>query len=79
MKDALCLCFTGIMSRLINCLNGFDERVQIKIADTDEISNIIIMIRKKYSDISTQKTEAISELIKRGYEDEVINEWIVYL
>ena len=25
MSDSLCKCFTGRMSRLINCLNGFDD------------------------------------------------------
>ena len=31
MKDSLCKCFTGRLSRLINCLNGFDDRVNIMI------------------------------------------------
>src|SRR5438045_420688 len=44
MKDSLCKCFTGRLSRLINCLNGFDDRVCIKISDSNEISNIIELI-----------------------------------
>lgn len=27
MNDSLCKCFTGRLPRLVNCLNGFDERV----------------------------------------------------
>ena len=45
MEDAECKCFTGRVSRLVNCLSGFDElvslalnalcAVEVKIADTD--------------------------------------------
>jgi hypothetical protein len=30
MKDSLCKCFTGRISRLINTLNGFDEKNNYK-------------------------------------------------
>ena len=33
------------MNRLVNVLNGFDERVIIKIADSDTIENVIIMLK----------------------------------
>ncbi len=42
MSDSICKCFTGRLSRLINTLNGFDERVIIKISDNDSIGNIIV-------------------------------------
>ena len=45
MKDSLCKCFTERLSRLINCLNGFDDRICIKISESNEISNIIILIK----------------------------------
>jgi hypothetical protein len=47
MNDTLCKCFTGRMSRLINCLNGFDNHIIINISDTEQIGNIIILIKNK--------------------------------
>ena len=44
MKASLCKCFTGRLARLVNSLNGFDERVQIQISDNQELANIIILI-----------------------------------
>ena len=46
MADADCKCFTGKMSRLINCLNGYDDRVVITMAENDQIGNIIIIERR---------------------------------
>ena len=42
MEDGECKCFTGRMSRLVNCLNGYDVNVQIKIADNEQIANVIL-------------------------------------
>jgi hypothetical protein len=80
MKDSMCKCFTGRLSRLVNCLNGFDERVSIKISDKEQILNVIINIRNKYGDdINKQKIEVERELMERGFDKDVINEYIVYL
>jgi len=35
IKDSLCKCFTGRLSRMINCLSGFDPRVQVKISESE--------------------------------------------
>ena len=72
-------CLTGKMSRLVNVLSGFDDRVDIKISDTDEISNIIIMLKKKYSDVDILRKIVTSELVERGYDTETINNWIIYI
>jgi SOS response regulatory protein OraA/RecX len=72
------------MSRLINCLNGFDDRVSISIADNSQIGNIIILVRKrlenenKYS-VSRHKELVREELLERGYSSMVISEWIEYI
>jgi hypothetical protein len=80
LKDSICKCFTGRLSRLVNCLNGFDSRVSIKINDKEQILNIIIKIRNKYlDDISKQKEEIIKELLERGYDKNTIDEYIIYL
>ena len=45
MNDTLCKCFTGRISRLVNCLNGFDTNIKINISDNELIGNIIILIK----------------------------------
>jgi hypothetical protein len=79
MSDSMCKCFTGRISRLVNSLNGFDGRITIKISDSQEILNVIINVRNKYTDVVDQKTEIIKELTNRGYDMTTINEYIVYL
>ena len=37
MDDAECKCFTGRMSRLVNCLNGFSPLINIQINDSQQI------------------------------------------
>jgi hypothetical protein len=79
MSDSMCKCFTGRISRLVNSLNGFDDRITIKISDSQEILNVIINIRHKYTNIVQQKHEIIKELTDRGYDMKTINEYIVYI
>jgi Leucine-rich repeat (LRR) protein len=80
MKDSLQKCFTGRMSRLLNCLNSFDPRVMIKIASADEIANVIMMIRNKYNDnVEEQKKEIVKELVDRGYGKDMIDAWVQYV
>jgi Leucine-rich repeat (LRR) protein len=79
--DSECKCFTGRLSRLVNCLNGFSNLIEIKISDNQQIGNIIVIIRNdlisqnSYS-IEEHKKRVIEELKTRGYDDVVINEWI---
>ena len=82
--DSECKCFTGRLSRLVNCLNGYCDFVQIKIADNQQISNVITTIKNKLElenkyTIDKQKNDVINELSERGYSDEIINEWIKYI
>jgi Leucine-rich repeat (LRR) protein len=79
MKDSMCKCFTGRLSRLVNSLNGFDDRISIKINDKEQILNVIINVRNKYDDLEKQKEEVIKELSERGFDQNTINEYIVYL
>jgi hypothetical protein len=84
MNDTICKCFTGRMSRLINCLNGFDDNIVINISNNEQIGNIIILIKDKllaennYT-IEKHKDIVIKELYDRGYEKNVIDEWIKYI
>ena len=88
MQDAECKCFTGRMSRLVNCLNGFDDRIKIQISDNEQIGNIIAVERTRlasFSDltdsdlISLLKTNVTMALKERAYSDTVIQEWIEYI
>jgi hypothetical protein len=80
MSDSQCKCFTGRMSRLVNVLNGFDPRVNIKISETDSISNIIILQRRIHGDnIQALREGARTELTWRGFKEDVIEEWISYI
>jgi hypothetical protein len=84
MNDTICKCFTGRMSRLINCLNGFDDHIVIHISSNEQIGNIIILIKEKliaennYT-IELHKDIVIKELNDRGYEKTIIEEWIEYI
>jgi len=84
LQDAECQCFTGRMSRLINCLNGFDPDVQIQIADKSQISNIVILVKErleskgKYS-VEEHRSQTQQELTERGYDSKTIKEFIEYI
>jgi hypothetical protein len=79
MKDSICKCFTGRLSRLVNCLNGFDDRVSIKISDKQQILNVIIKIKNTFDDVEIQKKEAMSALLDLDYNKETIDEYLIYL
>jgi hypothetical protein len=84
MTDSICKCFTGRMSRLINCLNGFDDRVNVKIADNEQIGNIIFLVKQKLEDkqdytIEEHKRLVELEMLERGYTRDVVKEWIEYI
>jgi hypothetical protein len=84
MNESINKCFTGRISRLINCLNGFDELVNIKISDTEQISQIINIVHNKlkkegnYS-VELHKQQVIVNLKELGYDNNIINEWINYI
>ena len=46
MTDALCMCFTGRISRLLNCLTAIDPLVRIHIVD---LSDMFINVGKRLS------------------------------
>ena len=81
MSDSICKCFTGRLSRLINTLNGFDEKVCIMISNNDAIGNIIVMSIAQYKDKNINEMKAICkvELLTRGYTMDIIEEWIDYI
>jgi hypothetical protein len=78
ISDGLCMCFTGRLTRLLNVLVGYYEDIELQISDSEQITNIILMLQEKY------EGEELKEKIKvameeRGYSQEVINEWLEYI
>ena len=84
MKDSLCKCYTGRLSRLINCLNGFFDDVEVTIGDNQQIGNIISLVRqeleKKGEDNNDEwKRLVTKELQERKYTKEEIETWTSYI
>jgi hypothetical protein len=84
MEDAFCMCFTGKISRLVNCLSEFDEFVVVKIADNDQIGNVIYSSQRQLEregryTIELHKEMAINALRNLGYTDEIIQNWVQYI
>ena len=84
LNDSVCKCFTGRLSRLVNCLNGFDDNIIINISKSEQIGNIIINIKNKLEQknnytIDKHKELVIKELKERNYNNEIINQWINYI
>jgi hypothetical protein len=81
MKDSECKCFTGRLSRLVNCLNGFSSLVTININSSEQIANIIQLTKdsmKEY-DVGEHKKIVRKELQERDYPEETIEEWLGYI
>jgi Leucine-rich repeat (LRR) protein len=84
IEEAECMCYTGRCNRLINCLNGFSDLVEIKIQDSSQIANVISVVKKKLENenkyfIEEHKKIVKKELLERGYELDLINEWLEYI
>ena len=52
---------------------------QLKISDSQEISNIIILVKQKTDNLEEQQKMITNELTERGYSNETIGEWLAYL
>ena len=67
--------------RLINCLSGYSDKVEIIISENEEISNIIsvIMNKRGLKTIEILKEEVSIALKERGYVNEKILEWLEYV
>jgi Leucine-rich repeat (LRR) protein len=84
MVDSQCKCYTGRMSRLINCLNGYSECVSIHISDSEQIGNIIQIEKLKLEEQNMYSVEkhrevVIDELKSRNVSKEVIAEWVSFI
>jgi Leucine-rich repeat (LRR) protein len=79
LADSECKCFTGRITRLVNCLNGFDIDVIIGISDNEQLSNLMVLINSQYTK-TEDRVKAMSEAMReRGFSQEKIDEWVVYI
>ena len=81
MQESECKCFTGRISRLVNCLSGYSDKVWIQISETEEIGNIIsiVMVNRGMKTVEIIKEEVHLALKERGYSDKIIEEWLEYV
>jgi hypothetical protein len=79
--NSLICCDTGKNYILVNVLNGFDDRVQMKISNMEAIGNIIILTRNKivnYS-VNAHRELFMKEMEEREYDRQIIEEWMKYI
>jgi Leucine-rich repeat (LRR) protein len=82
MRDSVGMCFTGRISRLINCLNGFSDLVSIEISDNEQINNIILLTKQRLGlEYTPDKHKELveNEMRERGYSAELITEWLGFI
>ena len=84
MRDAECKCFTGRISRLVNCLSGFDALVEIKISDSEQIGNAIALVKAQLEangqyTIEKHKKEAKERLKELQVKEDEIIVWLSYI
>jgi hypothetical protein len=76
MLDSECKCFTGRLTRLVNCMTGFDDNIIIQISDNEQMSNISRILYNKYiNNIEDYQRELRKEFEERGYSEEDIQIW----
>ena len=59
-------------------LNGFYPDIQIQIGSNEQITNVILMLKEKYEG-EELKEKVRMELKERGYEEDVIEEWVGFV
>jgi hypothetical protein len=79
VADSKSLCFTGRITRLVNCLNGFDTDVIINISENEQLSNLMVLINNRYDNLEEKKQELFKAMKERGFSKEKIDEWVGYI
>lgn len=81
MADSQFKCFTGRISRLVNCLNGFEPDIVVKIDDSEQIGTIISITRDQLDryTVEAHKEIVTTRLTELGYTQAVIDEWVVHI
>jgi Leucine-rich repeat (LRR) protein len=78
------VCFTGRISRLVNCLAGMDDLVNIGISDSEQIGIIISIIKdtlvseNRYT-VALHKSIVKDRLLELKYTQDVIDLWLSFI
>ena len=70
MSDSLCKCFTGRITRLINCLNVLDPLVEINLLSENEMINMICQQVYELLEEQEEREDKIEQQEGREEEDE---------
>lgn len=84
VQDGKSKCFTGRISRLVNCLCGFYKDVEIKIGTNQQIGNVILIIKDKLIrenkfSVKRWQKESRKELEERDHSETEIQEWLTFM
>ena len=70
MSDSLCKCFTGRITRLINCLNLLDPLVKIDLMSENEMINMIC--QQVYESLEEEEEEINGKGQRQETEEEPV-------
>lgn len=63
LEQGMNLCFTGKITRMVNSLNVFVDGINVSISKTEELSNSIVALRRKFAIMYKDADEYIAEAI----------------
>ena len=76
LKESECKCFTGRLTRLVNCLVGFYDDIVISISDSERISAIILSTLDGREMDDELRKVCIDKLKAIDVADEEIEKWV---
>jgi hypothetical protein len=76
LKESECKCFTGRLTRLVNCLVGFYDDIVIGISDSERISAIILSTLDGREMTEELKRICVYKLEAIDITDEEIEKWL---
>ena len=84
ISDGLCKCFTGRISRLVNCLNGFCDDIEIHIGSNEQIGNIVVIIKEQLErtneyTVEQHREQVRARLEEMQYPEDIIKEWLEFI
>ena len=79
ISDGIYMCFTCRLTRLLNTLVGFYDDIKLHISDSEQITNIIMVLKNKFPSGEELKNAVKKELYERQYSESIINEWLDYI
>lgn len=81
VNEAECMCYTGRMNRLINCLNGFYDDIKLFFGSNEDLANIFNITKRTALDRNgiyspfNHSFIYYNEVISRGYSKKDFDLW----